>query len=141
MTEHSAQTIFPPAERRRLLALRSKLDFCACGIQTQIANAVGVKRQYVNSVLNDENTFDSHYGQTAQKIWWELAQRIEADPKIAFMEQVVTSLRNGGNVELLMTVRTYAFVARRLKRLGIEYTVTDDGKSPANYTFVPKPKA
>jgi hypothetical protein len=132
---------FTPAVKKRLEKARERLDYRPYGVISAIADEVGVKRQYVHSVIRDPDTFDKHYGDTARKIWFCLERRLDEDTQLSRVESIVKSLKEDKPIEVKMDARFYSFLVRRLNRLGIVFMVTDNGEAPATYTFTPKPKS
>jgi len=137
MTSTEAKFEFDPATRKHLIVVRDKLQYAPFGIVTAVAKVVGVRRQYAHSVIFEDDTFDKYRSEKAQRIWYELEKKVADNKYVPVIEKVVKALRDpeGPQVELKMSSRLFAFLKRRLARLGVHYSVGTDDAIPATYTF------
>jgi hypothetical protein len=138
MPVKDANRVFSPLVQQRLLKARERLDYTSYGLISRIAKEIGIRRQYAHAVIKDKDTFDKYRGETARKVWFCLEKEIKNDENVPVVENVVDHLRRGDSIQLKIGARFYNFLVRRLHRIQLEFTVVDNGETPATYTFIPK---
>ena len=133
--------LFNEDRKKKLRALRDRLDFLPNGTQSKIAKNIGCTRQTVHNVLfsyDDELAARSDF---AYQVWKEL-ERIVSEPdnvrEYDMMKSIVDGLRKGSNIKLEMALPQFRLIKRKLDKMGIPYTLNKSRGWPNIYTLTPK---
>lgn len=133
--------LFNEDRKKKLRALRDRLDFLPNGTQSKIAKNIGCTRQTVHNVLfsyDDELAARSDF---AYQVWKEL-ERIVSEPdnvkEYDMMKSIVDGLRKGSNIKLEMALPQFRLIKRKLDKMGISYTLNKSRGWPNIYILTPK---
>jgi len=130
--------IFTPEQKRHLLGLRERLGYVKNTHQANIARSLRTTRQTVHNVIfSDEPSPNSEY---SSRIWEELEKAL-SDPRVETeyrqTKKVADALRAGKEVTVSALTENWRMLNRKLRRLGVRYTVQYKRGWPNKYFLTP----